>query len=178
MSLAYSERVNYTIRHARQDDLSEMYNISRTAHRLDDYRQLIPPASLAEFQRHYRWSKARRTRFVDKIAVLLADSASMVLVAEKGNSILGYVLTTSEMPGQITLKGLFIRPRYQGRGVGRALLVASYATAPAGATVILEVLEANRKAIRLYEQQGFVLNGHATTHYFGAKMVRMVKRLS
>lgn len=176
--MGYSGHVDYTIRRARQDDLSEMYNISRAAHRLDDYHELIPEGAQAEFVRYYRWSKVRRSRYIEKMEALLGDPKSTMLVAAKGGVLLGYTLAVYDGPHHLLLKGLFVRPRYQGQGVGRALFLASYATAPSDTVVLLEVLEANRRAIRLYERQGFVVTGYATTRYFGGQLVQMTKRLS
>lgn len=167
--------MHYSLRPATEYDLIDMYNISRAAHRLEDYGMFIPPSGLERFRNYYRWSKRRRELYVRKMIRILHDSSSVVLVAQKGGVIIGYASAQFTTPDRMHLKGLFVRPQYQGQGVGKALFEGSCQAARTGATIELEVLASNQRARSLYEKQGFQVTGHADKRFFGADLLKMVK---
>ncbi len=79
--------------------------------------------------------------------VVLADQD--VWVAEVDEHIVAYGSV-----GNGYLNNLFVHPRYQGRGIGGALLAQAKAQAPDG--LKLWTLEPNKGAIRFYEARGFL----------------------
>jgi len=63
-------------------------------------------------------------------------------------------------PGVLKLEHFYLDPRWQGRGLGTAILDGLLAEADAaGARVILTVLRQS-DAQRLYDRRGFVVTGH------------------
>lgn len=169
--------MKYVVQPATEHDLGEMYNISRAAHRLEDYGHLIPLAGMERFRERYRWSKRRRELYIRKMTRHIQDPASIVLVAKKGSALAGYTLAVYETPVHLILKGLFVRPTYQGQGIGKILFAASQRDASPGTVVELEVLAKNARAQSLYAQQGFAIMGVAQKRFFGAELVTMTKRL-
>lgn len=155
-----------------------MYNVSRAAHRIEDYGPLIPAANHERFRDYYRWSKRRRARFVTKMEALLADPRSRAFVAVKGDDVLGYVLAAYEAPDHLTLKGLFVRPRHQGQGVGASLMEYLLSRIAAGTNVRLSVVQHNSPAIRLYERFGFRFNSYEARRFYGARQQRMMLMLT
>lgn len=169
--------MKYFVQPATEQDLAEMYNVSRAAHRLEDYGHFIPPAGLERFRERYRWSKRRRELFIRKMTRHIKDPSSIVLVAKNGRSIAGYTLAVYDAPAHLTLKGLFVRPAYQGQGIGKVLFAASFEDAVPGTVIELEVLAKNARAQALYKTQGFVTSGVARKRFFGAELITMTKRV-
>ncbi|QKV97903.1 GNAT family N-acetyltransferase [Streptomyces sp. NA02950] len=89
-----------------------------------------------------------------------------ILVAELGGRPVGYLRLVPATPLASNahvqqIQGLAVDERARGRGVARALLDAAYARARrAGATrITLRVLGPNTPARRLYESEGFAVEG-------------------
>jgi ribosomal protein S18 acetylase RimI-like enzyme len=169
--------MKYVMQPATEQNLGEMYNISRAAHRLEEYGHFIPPAGIERFRERYRWSKRRRELYIRKMTGYIQNPAAIVLVAKKGKAIAGYALAVYDSPAHLVLKSLFVRPSYQGQGIGKALFTASHRDVPPGTVVELEVLAKNARAQALYMQQGFTVSGVARKRFFGAELVTMTKRL-
>ena len=88
----------------------------------------------------------------------LVPQASLVAVDDDG-AILGAVLTVLDPPWDHTPRGsfvidVFVVPAARGRGVGRALMLAAMAGAPAP-TIALRVENDNAAALALYASLGF-----------------------
>ena len=167
--------MRYSLRPATENDIVDMYNISRAAHRLEAYGMFIPESGLERFRNYYRWSKRRRAAFARSMTGFIRQDGSIALVATRGKTIVGYTLAVHDAPDHVVLKGLFVRPQYQGQGVGRELFEASYRDTRPGTTVSLEVLARNTRARGLYEKQGFRAIGPASKRFFGASLITMVK---
>ncbi len=89
-----------------------------------------------------------------------------ILVAETGGYPVGYLRLVAAIPLASNahvrqIQGLAVDERARGRGVARALLAAAYERArQAGATrITLRVLGPNTPARRLYESEGFTVEG-------------------
>jgi ribosomal protein S18 acetylase RimI-like enzyme len=89
-----------------------------------------------------------------------------VLVAEDDGQVLGYVWLrrTGPHPAHdhvLTVDGLAVQPREQGRGIGRALVAAAIeeASRRGGRKLTLRVLAPNTAARRLYASAGFHVEG-------------------
>lgn len=89
---------------------------------------------------------ARRT-FVSGV-LAAPDSATWVAAA---NTVLGFVTVE---PAQAYLHQLAVAPEAKGQGIAVALLDAAKALLPDGLT--LDVNQANARAVRFYEREGFV----------------------
>lgn len=98
------------------------------------------------------------------IGTQLEKPGVAVLVAERGDELLGYVYVGLEDTDYMALRGpcgavydIVVDPAHQGRGVGRMLLEAGLAALEArGAPrVVLSTAERNEHAQRLFASAGF-----------------------
>ena len=77
-----------------------------------------------------------------------------------------YVLIRdNEIVGSVALKGeeiddLIVNPKYQGKGYGKQILLWALENIKSK-RIFLRVATWNKKAIRLYEKNGFVITGKA-----------------
>lgn len=85
------------------------------------------------------------------------------LAAREDGVLVGYG-GLARMGTEAEVHTLAVDPAYQGRGVGRALLVALLEHAQ-GATVFLEVRTDNETAIALYRSAGFTVIGTRRGYY-------------
>jgi len=77
-------------------------------------------------------------------------------------------LELEERPGAVWVANLELHPRFQGQGIGSAILRATQVEASSrGLGVTLQVLKVN-PARRLYERLGFRETGETGTHYLMA----------
>lgn len=90
-------------------------------------------------------------------------TGSLVLVAERGGSVVGYVFAQIEGPDYMVLRGpagvvqdLFVEPSHRGKGAGRALLAAAIQwIAESGAPrVVLSTAYKNEAARNLFRSAG------------------------
>lgn len=91
--------------------------------------------------------------------LLTADHA---VVAEVGGSIVGFALTTSSSHNELAhLVRIAVHPRFQGRGIGRQLLVdaAAFANEAGTGGLALNTQASNTTSRHLYETLGFRLSG-------------------
>lgn len=98
----------------------------------------------------------------------LAAANATFLVAEVGGAIAGYALIAFRRGSAIArLYSIAIHPDYRGRSLGRALMKDSEKIArSAGADRMrLEVRARNRRAIALYEEQGYRRFGRIEDYY-------------
>jgi putative acetyltransferase len=133
------------IRGARADEADELAAIQREAS-LAAYPHIFPP-ELYPFPTEAvqeRWQEA------------LDDPEVTVIVAEEDGRAVGVVMTRTEW-----LDGLYVRPEWWSRGVGRALHdeVLARQRAAGSTRCHLWVLERNDRARRLYERLGWHENG-------------------
>jgi ribosomal protein S18 acetylase RimI-like enzyme len=94
------------------------------------------------------------------------DAARLVLGAFEGSTLIGAVGLSFERREKArhkaTLFGMYVRPPWRGRGIGRQLVLSALAHASErpGVTVIqLTVTEGNAHAVALYESCGFIRFG-------------------
>ncbi|MER6345227.1 GNAT family N-acetyltransferase [Streptomyces sp. NPDC001595] len=90
-----------------------------------------------------------RTAFADDV----------VLVASLGDAVVGCLVVTSPVNGQLEIKRLWTDPEFRGRGVASALLSTALAHAAESGvdTIRLSVWEWRTGAIALYERLGFTV---------------------
>lgn len=94
------------------------------------------------------------------------DTARLVLGAFDGSTLVGVVGLSFERRERArhkaTLFGMYVRPPWRGRGIGRQLVVAALTHAckrPGVRVIQLTVTEGNVPAVALYESCGFVRFG-------------------
>jgi [ribosomal protein S18]-alanine N-acetyltransferase len=99
---------------------------------------------------------------------LLKQASAVLLVAEEGNEIHGSAIVLFRaLSRKARLYSIAARPGTSG--IGRALLAAAENTARSrgAASMRLEVREDNARAVRLYEQAGYILFGRKADYYAG-----------
>jgi len=77
-----------------------------------------------------------------------------ILLAKEGSKVVGvcYLITSGE---QNRLRSLYVRPGYQGKGVGRKLWAEAKKRLDPGKETMVSVATYNKKAIDFYEKLGF-----------------------
>jgi ribosomal protein S18 acetylase RimI-like enzyme len=113
--------------------------------------------------------------------VRLADPTAIALVARVAGRPVGSVMARRDpdLPDRGQITGLHVLPTEWGQGVGTALHDAAVATLAAQgvATVELWVIEANRRARRLYESKGWRLVPGVVLEVAGITEVRYRRRV-
>jgi ribosomal protein S18 acetylase RimI-like enzyme len=144
-----------TVRSAVAADLPALGRLGtllvRTHHDFDPKRFI---AVTARTEEGYAWF----------LGTQLDRRDAVVLVAERGGEVLGYVYADVEGRDWMSLRGpagvlqdIVVDPAHRGEGSGRLLLEAALAALAAkGATqVVLSTAERNEPAQRLFERAGF-----------------------
>ncbi len=166
--------MSLVIRTATHEDIDLMFTITCAVHQTSLYKKLIPRDSYPRFIDRYQPSTQRHEAFAQKISSRLADKRWYLWVAEVDGEVCGFTLAydTGEV---LELRGLFVDEAHQGQGIGRRLFEASCEAARPAQTISLDVLEANERAIDIYERAGFHTVADVPPTYYGAKMIRMQK---
>jgi diamine N-acetyltransferase len=98
----------------------------------------------------------------------LADPRRITLLAEEGETLVGYTMLHQTGPGgadpavpageAVEIQRFYVGTHHHGRGLARRLMEAATATARemGGEVLWLGVWEHNTRAIRFYEKNGFV----------------------
>jgi ribosomal-protein-alanine N-acetyltransferase len=92
-------------------------------------------------------------------------------VAEEESELTGCAVATSLIlpgaPPECELELVLVRPHFRRRGTGTALIhtVLAWARDLAAGEVWLEVRQSNERAIRLYEDCGFMVVGRRSSYY-------------
>ncbi|HJM04614.1 MAG TPA: GNAT family N-acetyltransferase [Candidatus Saccharimonadaceae bacterium] len=158
--------MQFTVRSARSEDLSEMYAISVAAHQAG-YGSFIPLEEKERFNQRYTLSKEGELRYVTSMQAKLDDPEWLFWVAEGEGKVLGYTLAQRESDTALHKKGMFVHPRHQGEGVGSALFKASLGGIDHG-EIDLIVISDNLRAKHIYQKSGFVVRGPALKSFYGA----------
>ena len=161
--------MEYSIRSARKSDALAMYDISVHAHTQSYYGQLIPSESMPDFLDHYRVSTHKRQRFISSINRKIDNPRWVLLVAESKTKVVGYTVAHVEKNNTLTLKGLFVDPKYHHQGIGSRLFETKLNSAGRNTKIQLVVITGNKVAKAMYEKYGFKVTGSATKTFFGAK---------
>jgi ribosomal protein S18 acetylase RimI-like enzyme len=105
------------------------------------------------------------------------------LLAELGGRPVGMASATAPENGEVGLISMWVAPSARSRGVGAALIeaIADRAGAEGATRVALDVRQANRFAIGLYERSGFVDVGWSSGaggRFPERRMVRELREVS
>lgn len=97
---------------------------------------------------------------------LLNTDGGVILVAEEGETLLGYVWVRFVLD-EGDIGNVAVAPDVRRRGIGAALLKALFAESERRGAVVLqlEVRESNLAARRLYEKNGFETVGKRKNYY-------------
>ncbi|RUX45866.1 GNAT family N-acetyltransferase [Mesorhizobium sp. M4A.F.Ca.ET.020.02.1.1] len=115
----------------------------------------------------------------DKLAAELADDDKMSFVAERPDgSIAGYAMAAMDDRGDVMLDRLHIEPEEYGSGLATDLLHAVLAAHAGIASIALEVIEGNDRAIAFYRKHGFeVVERRPAAHGVGGHASLIMRRL-
>lgn len=161
------------IRSAELDDIAQLFRISVDAHK-SSYEGLIPQENIARFDKRYTLNEENEAKYSKRMAnrIQYPDWRVWVAVDENTNEIAGYTLAHIISPTFLQKHGLFIRPDYQGKGVGSQLFAISLTAIESG-TIQLSVIDQNSRAIHVYEKSGFTVVGNDEKTYYGANQIVM-----
>lgn len=160
--MARSEHLPFTIRPAQPNDAAALSPLAARVFR-HTYGAAIPDPTLAGY--------LARTFSVAAVALALADPSTFWLVATCDEMLVGYckvvsapVPTPTSPHNALEVVNLYIDQRYQGQGIGQALLQAAedHALAQACATLWLCAWQENQPAVAFYQRCGFAIAGTTT----------------
>jgi len=100
-------------------------------------------------------------------------AAGNVFVAELNGVVAGFAAVESRANGQSELDALFVDPKLQRRGIGRALVKHCSEFAHTRGCAVLNVV-GNPHAVDSYIACGFQVTGTAQTRFGAATLMRMV----
>ena len=115
----------------------------------------------------------------DKLAADLADDDKMSFVAARSDgSIAGYAMAAMDEKGDVMLDRLHVEPQEFGSGLAVDLLRAVLAAHAGIASIALEVIEGNDRAIAFYRKHGFeVVERRPAAHGVGGHASLIMRRL-
>ena len=161
------------IRPARPSDSEALIDVHIASWKVA-YRGQLPD----EFLDRLDESRARRLATWPRI---FASDRERVFVAERGGTILRFAhvgpARAPAAPGLGELYAIYLHPSAWGEGVGRALLLKGEETLRALGyrTVVLWVLDTNRRARRFYEAGGWSADGETKVEHRGAVTLNEVR---
>lgn len=114
-----------------------------------------------------------------KYDLAVMSEAGAVFLVRSGEKIAGscQLLRVLDQPEFFYVVGFYVRPPWQGRGVGKAfiLAVAEQARAAGAVGLVLTVAPDNTRAMELYQSVGFVDEG-CTPEFYGRGQDRHILR--
>jgi len=113
------------------------------------------------------------------------DKNQQVWVAEENNQIIGFCTAGKEQKNN-RIRGIYILPNYQGKGVGKLLIEKAFAWSGTDKDILVNVASYNQQAIGFYKRFGFIETGRCGVFDKGAKLpsgklipeIEMVRRVS
>jgi putative acetyltransferase len=115
--------------------------------------------------------EARRAWIDDRLRALRADGAEIVVGLDASDKPAGFVTID---PTSGYLDQLCVAPTERGSGLASALLDEAKRRSPGG--VELDVNEANARARRFYEREGFSIAGRGVSPHSGLPTLKMLWR--
>src|SRR5262249_51993295 len=153
-----------TVRRARPEDATAVLDCLRAA--FEPYRALYTPAAFADTMLS-----------PDTVGQRLAAMVVFV-VATPGGEVVGTVACQVVGEGEGHLRGMAVRPSWQGRGAAEELLGAAESDLRRAGCgrVSLDTTRHLGRAIRFYEAHGFRASGRLSD-FFGMELFEYIKTL-
>ena len=160
--------LQYSVRPRRTSDLSNLQDVLSRVYEVDSYplegpspRILEPPDTLTAF------------------AALLDDHVVGQIVLTSPSHSLGAVAAWAaqgnEINGVAVLGRLFVDPAARGRGIGKALVEMATGWAEENERrLLLDVIEKDVAAIKLYEKLGWTRFGQGGEYKYGGREWRVI----
>ncbi|HJZ88538.1 MAG TPA: GNAT family N-acetyltransferase [Polyangia bacterium] len=159
------ERARFTIRRAAQGDTGGVLDCLR--------------AAFAPYRDRYTAAAFRDTVLTPETLRERLATMSVFVAVSRAGAILGTIacVVVGEREGH--LRGMAVRPRWQGRGLARALLEAAQTELRERSCtrISLDTTEPLARAVRFYRGQGFRASG-TVRDYFGMPLLEYVKELA
>ena len=141
-----------SIRMAEEDDLSAVRNLCR------DYRALLieRTASIPGFVEAYYGAESFDV-LLAALPEVHARPGGAILVAERGESIVGCAMNRRVDAETVEIKRIFVDPMARGGGIARALVEAAAEAARSAGyrRMVLDTVTTLAEAVRMYEAMGF-----------------------
>jgi len=133
------------IRHAEPEDSEQIHDVALKSWK-DTYIQILSEEAIEEVVE--AWYD------IDKLEEQVEDP--IFYVAEEDENLIGFVHASVE-DSKATLHRIYLKPKYQGQGVGSKLYqkVEKDVRDKKADKIELEVLAENQKGVRFYQKQGF-----------------------
>lgn len=164
-----------SIRLAHASDTDALFALSCRVHRLPPYTELVPESHREAFELIYSDNPESRRKYYMKLSRYIDRSDAWASVYELDGKVVGFRLMYRDEAG-LHLRGLYVDPEYQGRGIGTELFMLPMKYLRSGEVMELPVLEGNHRARRLYEKHGFVVTDEVLPDFCGMKQIQMKLR--
>lgn len=97
--------------------------------------------------------------------------SSLLLVSENDEEIMGYAFFSGELSGKdVFLESLYVHPNYQGKGIGKQLLLSGLTKFKEPTSLSLTVYKGNPN-ISFYKREGFKVVTENMGDFFGHPVV-------
>jgi RimJ/RimL family protein N-acetyltransferase len=117
----------------------------------EDIDKKLPESTIAE----------ATPRWQEGIAAETEDGDHITFVARQDDTVVGFTAPRIE-EGRRRVGGLYVKPGYQGKGIGSELLRKTLAWWGNDEDIYITVVSYNQAAIRFYERHGFVKIGETS----------------
>ena len=177
MGLKDMQAQEIIIQAAESQDLPRLFEISCIVH-ATNYTELIPDDRKAAFFERYKPTNDRRNRYITFVQRKLNQTGYTLFkaIADDG-VIVGYLAGEILHDETYEIRGLFVDPEYQGKGVGTKLVEEAIRKFSA-IKMWLFVIEGNRAAIALYKKYGFEFTNYDIDKtFFGARLLHMSREV-
>ncbi len=140
--------MNYILRRAVKDDAADICLVQQVTWRAT-YASEENHITQEEINKYTSaWTSDENIQMFEKIITRRNDW----LVAEVEGKVVGHLLIENENNYKI-IRMLYVLPKYQNLGIGRALL--NLTCAKNEVAIFVDVVAYNQKAIKFYERNGF-----------------------
>jgi GNAT superfamily N-acetyltransferase len=113
-----------------------------------------------------------------RTSVERVSDEARVWVAERAGEIVGTAVALRRSPDQVELRDLYVAPTAWGTGVASALMESAIESVRGGAhEALLWVGEANVRARRFYEREGWIADGSSRASQLGPPELRYLRAL-
>lgn len=163
------------VRLAKQTDSDGMLRLSVAA-RIKAYEPIIKGESHDAFLKKHIVTAHRLGNFSASLQKYLhQEDAFTAYVVEEDGEVRGYI-KISISPDSLYISNLYVDPLAQGNGYGSSLIEETIRLAK-GRTIILDVVEQNLSALRVYAKYGFKQVEARRKTFHGLPVIRL-KRTS
>ncbi len=164
-----ASHVDIVLRAPRAGDMDGVQRVMRETW-FTTYTGIFGPEKAnTQFERHYS---------DQAIAYAIGFAPRGFIVAEHAGEVVGVAIADCGTFGRLFVYALYVRPDWQRKGVGNAMLDRLWEIFPAAASMKLEVLEKNSGGIRFYERTGFLAVGRIRNAHRSGQPALLMRKLA